>query len=183
MRSGTEQVRQVPGIKLINPRYPIRRPIFGVQSCSAMSGNVNTCQKPADHSCHSCHSLVVAGAMSVTAVLVHKWFSRKASWSEWCPFATAAAASKAAATPAPTTCPRHRECASDAPAAVGPKALTLSPSPAAGAAAAPPTPSAFSIGCPAGFGATPKHGVPAQLVRPKRGDKPVYYHDYLGSSR
>ena len=47
-------------------------------------------------------------------------------------------------------------------------------------AASASRPSAFSVGCPAGFGAANATGVDAALIRPKRGDKAVYYHEYLG---
>jgi hypothetical protein len=125
-------------------------------------------------------SLLVAGAVGaasvVSALLIHKYFVGKNStstWSTWCPFSTSTASSKTVAAP-PAACPRHDVPSGGVPATS--KALTLSTEPAAAA------PSAFSVGCPAGFGATsPKHGVPAILVRPKRGDKPVYYHDYLGA--
>jgi hypothetical protein len=36
------------------------------------------------------------------------------------------------------------------------------------------------IGCPAGYSASFNPVYDASAVRPKRGDKPVYYHEYLG---
>ena len=60
-------------------------------------------------------------------------------------------------------------------------ALAAARSPSAEAAASHASrPSAFSVGCPAGFGAANATGVDAALIRPKRGDKAVYYHEYLG---